>query len=316
MENGRWKYLIQPNVRNTRTADKTSVSLSSLPANVDRNTADLITIQERSVKTGGKREMKVTKILMGLALSLTFILMGILAVLPLTACKEAALCCGKIEDFRSQFEYICPQCPDAGTRLYYKIVYTSNGKPGCTPGTEGCQGLDTPLMGIKNITTNTGVSANFVETAKGVMENPSGGMTFLTDQICTLRLIASGNTGCPTETKDITIKVVEPGMRHRLCFPHNDLPQGQGFWTGKTQIFGTGVVIDYIQNPNPFRIKVTLNGITTPQALAQDETSNLYHHKSPNGTWSIEIPNSSDYQNQVTGGKKVCVIVYLTCKCP
>ncbi|MEE4311424.1 MAG: hypothetical protein V2J62_06095 [candidate division KSB1 bacterium] len=240
-----------------------------------------------------------------------YVTLSILIIIGFMKCNGVP-CCPEIEYFYTQQEWICAKCPDSGARLFYKFNYTKYGNGAKKP----CDGPG--LMGLKNMTYHMSIDPDgkFIKTGTGTYVNASGGTFLKVDKTSTIRLIITGDKECDAATKEVQIRVVAPGDKHKLCFPHNDLPWPQGFWTGKTNVFGQGVVVHHIENPNPFSISVTLDGITAP-SIRPNQTSNIHKGKPASGTWTFQIDSKAEYNTFIqSGAESLCVIVYLDCNCP
>jgi len=236
----------------------------------------------------------------------------ILLIVIIQGCNGAP-CCPEIEYFYTQEEWICPNCPDAGARLFYKIHFTElteNGK-------KDCDSKEVQLMGLRNLTDNSGIhpDGKFIKTGTGIYENAGGGTFIQVSKTSTIRLTVTGEEGCDAANKEVTIRVVTEGDSQKICFPHNDLPWPQGLWKGTTNIFGTGVIVHSIKNPNLFDISVTHNGITATN-LKPSGISAIHRGQTASGSWAIQIDDKTEYQKFIQSSKELCVIVFLSCKCP
>jgi len=221
-------------------------------------------------------------------------------------------CCPKIEFFKAKYKWLCKAC-DPVNRLFFKITYKTDGK-------KGCQFSGPGLMQLKNVTENkTYSTSNFKNTGTGVWENiPGGAMATVADD-STIKLIASGDNECaqPVDEKEIEVKVVRhfTVSSETLCFKYNDNPWPAGFWEGTTDIFGPGVVAFRVVNVNPWAVRFTHKGITTPQDIGPGMTSDIFQKTSPNGKWVISIPNKNFFNQAVDSGRELCVRIMLSCNC-
>jgi len=239
-------------------------------------------------------------------------------IIHFMGCNDGGPCCPKLVDsLKVSPEWVCPMCPDAGTRLFYKIAFLKQKEDGIEP----CEPSN-KILQLKNITEGKILTNNYFvahKTISGVYENPTGGAWIMVNKKSKIELLAVGENGCDTVKDYIEIKVVEKGSYQDLCFPYTDPQAGslQGSWTGQTNIFGTGVVVDSIanMNTNKVMINVTHNGITAMNVLYR--SGSVVHKGLPaNGQWTLEISNTNDYQKFIQSGEKsLCVRVYLGCKC-
>jgi hypothetical protein len=152
--------------------------------------------------------MKSKSILISIAVGLSVILAGILVIFPLSGCNNHVPCCPHIVEFKSQYEWVCtkPECGDTGTKVTLEVLYHKGGESLCTLSNLVDQ------VKVENVTENFSISSsNWKEVPTGKVKSiPGGVFVGIKKQKgdVTLRLTATGETGCSTETKDITVKVV------------------------------------------------------------------------------------------------------------
>lgn len=119
------------------------------------------------------------------------------------------------------------------------------------------------------------------------------------------------------------VELVRAGGPKRLCVPYvEDVTDGWHFVKEEVRA-GKHIVIDFVENINPFPINVMPPGQPTKILSATGQQGALTHDfdgNSPNGKWKIKMTNQLDHDNfikhnyQYMGTPSVCIKVGIRCQ--
>jgi len=178
---------------------------------------------------------------------------------------------------------------------------------------EHCPPPNKVKISIKNLTDNVNLSPL-------IIKNPGTGIYEGTADIIITKdtdfelTVTGGDELCGSASGKFKVDVVNAGDFHKLCYS-GPLPwpsEHKGY-----EPFGPGVLVDYIENLDSLKIRVK----------KEHSTDTLPPYYSPgkglsglaaNGNWAIGLTNETDYgiyNSRPKDAQKLCVNVYLQCKC-
>lgn len=186
---------------------------------------------------------------------------------------------------------------------------------------------------------NFNLVSKWNQAAQGIFNNPKEypvtspqyqKLTVTEDAVIRLTALGENINICVPLQKEERIFVIGPnGGSYKLCVPLGDITPQDLFWElSYASNFANQIIVEKVQNLNPFSIKVYvdfLNDILMPYQHEND-TSDLFKGKNAATKWKIQIndpqkekeirdilndPTHPDHEKY----KKLCIKVYLTCKC-
>ena len=216
--------------------------------------------------------------------------------------------------FTAEPQWICPR---AATNLKYGVGYESDGEP-CDP--------QESVMKVENQTERTMLPGGFYKAGDGVYQSspppaPLAGTLMQVNQDSTLQLSASGEEKCKQAVKlAASQQVVNTGDFYLLCCDTSpQLTSGQtALAECASDVFGPGVRVERVanssgvKNVNPVQVAITHQTVSDPNVKLDKETI-AHHGLTPNGLWTLQVPNRSEAADFARGAKQVCAKIYLGC---
>ena len=261
------------------------------------------------------------------------ILFILLSILLLPRCIydsiTESVCCSKIIEFSTPYEWVCPaeKCP-GGVEVYINLANICYFIPEGDDYRLGDVSLYFEIAGKDVLYDDIGSKLTHYDNIYYESQNR---IYIPIDKTSTIILKLDG-VNCPEDISSfadiiteerILVNVVEQGSIQELCFLYKVAPDFthtepvKGSWVGNFDIFGPGVVIEGIVNPikNGVSINIKHDGIEEQNIKPGKMTSNAFHGSDPNGMWIIDIPSKAEYYTFLNSGQDLCLIIYLTCIC-
>lgn len=239
------------------------------------------------------------------AIAVSAMSLGLLVSLVVTGCEEP--CCPKITVAKVIDPWVCPaHCTDGGkTGIIYRVEFWR--------GNELCKPPPDFKISIKNVTDGVDLpQLQWGNPQTGVCEGKAD-ITLTKDTEYELTATA-GRQACGEASAKLKVNVVDQGDFHELCFWGKlDWPncEHRGYVP-----FGPGVFIDHVENLSDFKIRVTKD-VKTEFLQPYGVGSLRGLHAS--GDWAIGLTTEHDcaiYASLPADKQKLCVKVYLQCRCP
>lgn len=247
------------------------------------------------------------------AIAVFAMLFGLLASAQLEACIGivGASCCPKITAAKVSDPWVCPaHCPGGGkTRVTFRVEFWK--------GNEHCPPPSKVEISIKNLTDG-------VDLPPLTIKNPGTGVYEGTEDIRVTKdtdfelTVTRGDRQCGTASGKLRVDVVDEGDSHKLCYsgPLSCTPLGSKEHTGY-EPFGPGVLIDHVENLDSLKVGVRKDNSTDHLPPYYPQGMGLSGLEA-NGKWAIWLESEADcniYNARPVDAQKLCLKVYLQCKC-
>jgi len=260
------------------------------------------------VKMKGARFRNAFSVFMGL-----FVLV---LLAPTEGCtgeiSSTAVCCPKITAAKVSDPWICPaNCPGGGkTRVTFRIEFWKDNEL-CPPEKE-------VKISLKDLTDNVDLGTLLYQnTSTGIYEGTED-IKVTKDTDFELTVTGGGDQGCGTASGKLRVDVVDEGDFDKLCYsgPLTCTNLGSSEHTGY-EPYGPGVLIDHVENLDSLKVGVRKdnNKDHLPPYYTQGTG---FSGLEANGKWAIWLESETDckiYNNRPTDAQKLCLNVYLQCKC-